>query len=136
MSAEFPHQLVGTYHDIDYYLAEEDIFLVVPRSGFRDTAESARQNVEYLNDYIRKAGRKFGAVIILKHVLSQDAETRRTYQSLTENGLYFGLALVVDSAMSRAVAGFFMGFSKPAVPTQLFDTAENGIEWLKTIRPN
>lgn len=130
-----PYQLIGTYNDIDYYLVEEDIFLVVPRSGFRDTAESARQNVEYLNNYIRKAGRKFGAIIVLKHVLSQDADTRRAYQTLTENGLYFGLALVVDSTLSRAVAGFFMGFSKPVVPTQLFDTAENGINWLKSIRP-
>ncbi len=88
-----------------------------------------------MNDYARKAGKTFGTVVVLANVLTQDAETRRVYQSLAGNGLYFGLALVVDSALSRALASFFMGFSKPAIPTQLVNTIENGIVWLRTIRP-
>lgn len=48
--------------------------------------------------------------------------------------LYFGLALMVNNGLSRALVSFFMGFTKPPVPTQSFDTIENGIEWLKTVR--
>lgn len=73
--------------------------------------------------------------MVIANVLTQDAETRRVYQNLVGNGLYFGLALVVNSALSRALAGFFMGFTKPLVPTQLFDTIEKGIEWLGSIHP-
>ncbi len=135
MSHTAQYQHVGTYIDTDYYLAGPDILLVIPRAEFHDTPELARKTSDYMNDFARAAGKKLGTVVVLTNVLTQDAETRRVYQSLAGNGLYFGLALVVDSALSRALAGFFMGFSKPTIPTQLFGTVEKGIEWLKTIQP-
>ncbi len=129
------YQSVGTDDNSDYYLTDADILLAIPKAGMVDTPQKARTASDFMNAYVRQAGKKFGTVVVMANVLSQDAETRRIYQNLAGNGLYFGLALVVDSALSRALASFFMGFSKPSIPIQLFDTVEKGTEWLRTIRP-
>lgn len=129
------YRSVGTDGHSDYYIADPDIILVIPKPGMVDSQQSARVAADFMNDCARKAGRKLGTVVVMSNILSQDAETRRIYQSLAGNGLYFGLALVVDNALSRALASFFLGFSKPTIPTQLFDTVEKGAEWLQTIRP-
>jgi hypothetical protein len=126
---------VGSMAGINYYIADHDILLVVPPIGYVDTPQLAQQCADFMNEYISKAGGKFATVVIMSNVLTQDAETRRVYQKLSGNGLYFGVALVVDSALSRALASFIIGLSKPAVPTQLFGTVEKSIEWLRTIRP-
>lgn len=129
------YQQVGSMAGADYYIADPDILLIIPQTGFVDNPQLAQQNADFMNEYARKTGRKIGAVVVMSNILTQDAETRRVYQKLAGNGLYYGLALVVDSALSRALATFFIGLSKPAIPTQLFDTVEKSIEWLGTIRP-
>lgn len=129
------YQQVGSVAGADYYIADSDILLVVPQIGFVDSPQLAQRNSDFMNQYIQKAGGKFGTVVVMSNILTQDAETRRVYQKLAGNGLYYGLALVVDSALSRALAGFFIGLSKPVIPTQLFDTIEKSVEWLRTIRP-
>ncbi len=129
------YQSVGTDGHSDYYIADPDIILVIPKPGMVDSPQSAHAAADFMNACARKAGREMGTVVVMSNILSQDAETRRIYQSLAGNGLYFGLALIVDSALSRALASFFKGFSKPSIPTQLFDTVEKGTEWLRTVRP-
>lgn len=135
MSDLSQYQYFGAAAGADYYWADPDILLVIPSAGYHDTPQLASQSADFMNDCARKAGKKIGVVVIMSNVLTQDAETRRVYQELAGNGLYFGLVLVVDSALSRALASFFMGFSRPPIPLQLFSTMEKGIEWLRTIRP-
>ncbi len=129
------YQRVGSMAGADYYLADSDILLVIPSSGYHDSPELARRSADFMNECAHKIGGKVGTVVVMSNVLTQDAETRRVYQNLAGNGLYFGLVLVVDSALSRALASFIIGFSKPPIPTQLFESVEKGIEWLRTIRP-
>ena len=57
MTDSSQYQSVGTYLDIDYYLAESDIILLIPRAGYRDTPQLARQTSDYMNDYVRKIGK-------------------------------------------------------------------------------
>ena len=129
------YESVGSDGYTDYYITDSDILLAIPKTGMVDTPETARVAADFINACARKAGKKLGTVVVMSNIVSQDAETRRVYQNLAGNGLYFGLALVVDNALSRALASFFLGFSRPAIPTQLFDTVEKGTEWLRTIRP-
>lgn len=129
------YQQVGSVAGADYYITDPDILLVIPQVGFVDSPQLAQRSSDFLNEYASKIGMKFGTIVVMTNVLAQDAETRRIYQKLAGNGLYFGLAMVVDSALSRALAGFFIGLSKPPIPTQLFDSVEKSIEWLRTIRP-
>jgi hypothetical protein len=129
------YQQIGSTAGADFYVTDSNILLIIPQAGFVENSQLAQQRSDFLNEYARKAGRKFGIVVVIANILTQDAETRRVYQTQVSNGLYYGLALVVDSALSRAIATFFIGLSKPSVPTQLFGTVEKCIEWFKTIRP-
>jgi hypothetical protein len=125
------HQLNGA----DYYLVADDMILIVPPKGYRDSASQARASADFLDDYARKLGKKCALIIIMSNVLSQDAETRRVYNEQPLSGCYYGTALIVDNALSRAIASFLIGLTQTVVPIKLFDTVERGVAWLQTIRP-
>ena len=129
------YQSVGTAADTNYYIADPDILLVIPEDGYVDNPKSARIAVDYQTAYARKLGKKCSTLVVMSNVLSQDAETRRIYNEMTVSGLFFGTALIVSNPLSRAIASFAIGLSKPQVPIKLFDTVEKGIEWLRTVRP-
>jgi len=113
---------------------DPDILIVVPREGTLDTGEDARQNVQHFHAYARALGRACGAVVIMANMLSQEAEARRAYQEI-DTTLFYGGGLVVEDALSRALGSFFIGLSRPNVPTRLFDTVDGAVAWLKTMRP-
>jgi len=100
-----------------------------------DNPQSARVAVDFQIAYARKLGKKCSTLVIMSDVLSQDAETRRTYGEMSGTGLFYATALIVDNPLSRALGSFLIGLSKPQVPLKLFDTIEKGIAWLQTIRP-
>jgi len=127
---------VGRTTNTIVYVAESDpdIIIIVPREGTMDNAKDARENVEYYHSYAHSQGKQCGSLVIMSNMLSQDAEARRAYQEIDTNLFYAG-ALVVESALSRALGSFFIGLSRPRVPTKLFDTVENAIQWLKAMRP-
>ena len=129
------YQSVGTDGNSDYYIADPDILLVIPRPGMVDNPQLARVAVDYQTAYARKLGKKCSTLVIMSNVLSQDADTRRVYDEMTTSGLFFATALIVTNPLSRAIASFAIGFSKPQVPIKLFDTVEKGVEWLRTVRP-
>ncbi len=135
MSDFSQYQHIGVVGDSDYYAVDPDIMLVVPKTSMVDTPQTARANADFIDAYARKLGRKCGTVVVMSNLLSQDAEARRIYRDLAENGLYFGAALVVDSLLSRALGSFFMGLSKPKIPMKLFDSVERSIEWIRSVRP-
>ena len=130
------YKKIGKTANTEVYIAESDpdIMIVVPRKGTMDTLEDASENVAYYHSYARALGRPCGSVVIMSNMLSQDAEARRAYTTL-DPALIYGGALVVESALSRALGSFFIGLTRPRVPTRLFDSVESGVQWLKTIRP-
>lgn len=129
------YQSVGTDGNSNYYIADPDILLVIPKPGMVDTPQTAQVAVDFQLAYARKLGKKCSTLVIMSNVLSQDAETRRVYDKMILSGLFFGTALIVNNPLSRAIASFAIGLSKPQVPVKLFDTIEKGIEWLRTVRP-
>jgi hypothetical protein len=129
------YQSVGTDGNSNYYTADPDILLVIPKAGMVDNPQSARVAVDFQIAYARQFGKKCSTLVIMSNVLSQDAETRRIYGEMSGTGLFFATALVVDNPLSRALGSFLIGLSKPQVPIKLFDTVEKGIEWLRTVRP-
>ena len=127
---------IGKTTNTVIYIAESDpdILIIVPREGTMDNGRDARENVAYYQEYARSLRRSCSSVVIMSNMLSQDAEARRAYTEIDPN-LFYGGALVVESALSRALGSFFIGLTRPKVPTKLFDSVENAIEWLKTMRP-
>jgi len=127
---------VGHTTNTAIYIAESDpdIIIIVPREGTMDTGRDARENVAYFHEYARKFGRTIGSVVIMSNMLGQEPEARRAYTEIDPK-LVYGGALVVESALSRALGSFFVGLTRPIVPTKLFDSVESAVEWLKTMRP-
>jgi len=127
---------IGKTTNTVVYIAESDpdILLVVPREGTMDNYKDAHENVLFFHQYARSLGKPCGSAVIMSNMLSQDAEARRAYSEIDPH-LFYGGALVVESALSRALGSFFVGLSRPVVPTKLFDSIENAFEWLKTMRP-
>jgi hypothetical protein len=136
MSDFSQYQYLGAASDqADYYLIDSDILLAVAKPNMIDTPQLAQANADFQTVYLRQLGKKGATIVIMSDILAQDAVSRRIYSDLLDTGLFYGLALVVDKPLSRALASFIIGFSKAKVPTKLFDTVEKAIEWLRTIRP-
>lgn len=126
---------VGKTAATDFAIADPDILIGTPKPGTVDNPETAKDNVEFEANYARELGRRICVVILVDNLLSQDAETRRIYtEGLGEDVLY-GVALVTGNALGRAIASFFMGLSKPKVPTKIFDSVSGAIVWAQSIRP-
>ena len=124
-----------TTNTVTYSLeAEPDILLIVPVEGTMDNARDARENVAFFYSYARQLGKPIGCAVIMSNMLSQEAEARRAYAEIDPK-LVYGGALVVESALSRALGSFFVGLSRPVVPTKLFSSIEGAIDWLKSVRP-
>ena len=126
---------VGDTFNTEYFMFDPDILVVNPTPGYKDNFEAARSNMEWQQTFARKLGRKCGLVVVLNNLLSQDAESRKVYSDGLLPELFYGSALVVSNPLSRAIGSFFIGLSRPKVPTRLFDTVDKAIEWLNTIRP-
>jgi hypothetical protein len=129
------YQLIGSAETGDFYAVDPDIILIIPKTGLVDTRQAAQVSADFLSAYARKLGKKCATIVVMTSVSSQDADARRTYGELIEQGLFFGVAIVVDSPLSRAIGNFVIGFTRSLVPTKLFDKAESAIEWLRTLRP-
>lgn len=126
---------IGSTVNTDYTAADSDIIIVTPKPGTVDNPDMARINVEFQTNYAREQGQKCGLVVVMTNLLSQDAQSRRVYTEGIPASLFYGISLVVGNPLARAIGSFFMGLSRPQVETKLFDSVENAVAWLRTIRP-
>lgn len=126
---------VGRTVNTDYFLAKEDVLVVMPRPGTKDDGDTARANVRFQLDYAHKVGRRIGTIVVVSNLLSQDAAARRVYANEMDPELFFAAALVVSNQLSRAIASFFLGLAKPAFPTRMFEGIEQALAWLDAQRP-
>lgn len=118
---------VGATCNTQYFLVGDDILIVYPNPGSVDDGASARENVAFQMGLAQKLGRPLGFVVVVSSLTSQDAEARRVYAAgmLPERSL--GVALVVQNPLSRAIASFFLGLTKPKIPTKIVSSIEEGI---------
>jgi hypothetical protein len=129
------YKSVGSTVNTDYTIADPDILIVTPKPKTVDNPELARINVEFQANYASQLGSKCSVVVVMTNLLSQDAATRRIYSEGITPAQFFGIALVVGNPLARAIGSFFMGISRPEVETKMFNSVENAVAWLQTIRP-
>lgn len=126
---------VGSAPHHDLMIADaEDILIVVPEEGFKDTAETSRLTVAALREYAQKLGKKCGLVIIANNLLSQDAESRRNYAEGITPDLFFGVTMVVSSALARAIGNVAIRLTVMRIPICLSESVESGIAWIESNR--
>lgn len=125
----------GRTSNTSYSTAAADILVVQPDEGLRDDGDSARENMAFQTEYARSLGRPIAVIVLLSSLKGQDAEARRVYAEGMDTTLFYASALVVGNALARAIGSFFLGLSKPATPTDLFDRIERAIAWAESHRP-
>ena len=127
--------LIGRTYNTHYFLLSDDVLIVLPDKGLSDNGNSARVNIDYQTAYARMLGRPCAVVVVLDSLTSQDTEARRIYASGMQPTLFYAAALIVSNPLACAIGSFFLGLTRPAVPTKLFDTVEAATAWVATHRP-
>ena len=126
---------LGRTFNTHYFLLADDVMIVVPDKGLKDDGASARVNMDYQTAYARLVGRRCCVVVVIDSLTSQDAEARRVYAAGMQPSLFYAAALVVTSPLARAIGSFFLGLTRPPVPTKLFESVEDAAAWIVTQRP-
>jgi hypothetical protein len=126
---------LGRTLNTHYFLLADDVLIVLPDKGLRDDGASAQVNIDYQISYARLLGRRCCVIVVIDSLSSQDSEARRIYASGMQPTLFYAAALVVTSPLARAIGSFFLGLTKPAVPTRLFESVEAAAAWAVTQRP-
>ncbi len=126
---------IGRTHNTRYFLASEDVMIVLPDQGLRDDGASARINIDFQTAYARMLNRRCAVVVVIDSLTSQDAEARRIYAAGMQPALFFAAALIVTNPLARAIGSFFLGLTRPAVPTKLFESVDAATSWCASLRP-
>ncbi len=121
------------YHDFLTPDAD-DILVVVPEAGFKDTVEYARVTVAALQDYARRLGKKCGLVIVINNLLAQEPESRRVYADGLNPQLFWAIAMVVNNPFARVIGNLALHLNTVQVPLSLVESVDAGITWLEANR--
>jgi hypothetical protein len=130
-------QPVGSTRNTTYRTkaGASDILIVLPEPGLRDDVESARMNLAFQTSYADTVGRRCAVIVLLGSLLSQDADARRIYAAGMTPDRFFAASLVVTSPISRAIGSFFLGLTRPSVPTSMWGDFPKAIAWAESQRP-
>ena len=121
---------VGSAPHHELMVAEsDDILIVVPETGFKDTPDASRVTVAALRDYAQKLGKKCGLVVVANNLLAQEPESRRVYADEVTPDLFYGIVMVVSNPLARVIGNIATRLATLKVPLVLADTIEAGIAW-------
>jgi hypothetical protein len=112
-----------------YYEVVHDVLVAVPHEGYVQTENDARASLGEADRIARESGRKHALIILVDHVRSQDARSRRVWAAEANPGLRCGFALVCKSMLARAIGSFFMGLNRPVVETRMFAGFDDALAW-------
>lgn len=126
---------VGSAPHHDLMIAEaEDILIVVPEQGFKDTPDASRVTLAALREYAQKLGKKCGLVIVANNLLAQEPESRRIYADGVTPDLFYGIVMVVTSPLARVIGNIATRLSTLKVPLVLAESIEAGVAWSEANR--
>jgi hypothetical protein len=122
---------IGRSANADFYEVEPHVLAVVPFDGCTDDEETARQSIETQLNHLREHRTRAGVVVFMDPVAEQTAGARTVYRDLPDPAFHVCFALVGGTGFGRAVASFFIGLSPPKVPTRMFASFDEAIEWIR-----
>jgi hypothetical protein len=124
--------LIGRTSKSTYYLAEPTVLACVPDNRCTDDEASARENASFQENYWVSEGRTGCCLVFFDFLADQTAEARAVYRTFPFVK-QVGVALVGGTPLSRAIASFFMGLSRPKTPTRFFGTAADAFAWCRSV---
>lgn len=98
--------------------------------GAVQTLDDAKENGAAMDKIMQ--GRQFRALVDLRQMKSQDREAREYYTQPGHTPGLVAIALLIGSPMSRVIGNLYMGFTKSDIPTRLFTSDADALQWLET----
>ncbi len=126
------YPLIGETANSRYFEVARDVMLVIPHAGARDTGATAQENVAFQAAHLGPRGGGV-VVIMMDNMVDQDREARRMYQTGSDPSWMRGTALVGGSMLTRAIAAFFLGVSRPRTPLKMFGTLDAALAWARAL---
>lgn len=121
----------GETANATFFEVEPNILAVVPVEGCTDDEATAKASIETQLAYLRPKGQKAGVIIFLDPIAEQTAAARTVYRDAPDPVFQACFALVGGTFFGRTVGSVFLGLSKPRVPTSMFGSFEEALEWCR-----
>jgi hypothetical protein len=111
------------------WLGEDGIARVIHVPGAEVTLEAAKETMAaYLKIY---KGKRRPLFVDTKTMRSLAREARQFYAGEEAAKVANAVALIVATPVSRVLGNFYLGISKPHLPSRLFSSEEEALNWLK-----
>ncbi len=110
-------------------LEEDGIVRIIHFPGAELTLEDARDS---MSAYLKlNLGKRRPLFVDIRNLKSFNREARQYYAGDEAANSASACALVVSSPVSRVLANFYLGISNPRLPTRMFSSGDEALEWLK-----
>jgi len=111
------------------WLGDDGIARIIHVPGAELTLEDAQETMAaYLKLY---QGKRRPLYIDTKTMKSMSRETRQYYAGAEAAKVASAAAVIVGTPVSRVLGNFYLGISNPLLPTRLFSSEDDALEWLK-----
>ena len=111
------------------WLADDGIIRQVLREGAEQTLTDAKEDQEIYSKLCNR--QKIPTLIDISAIRSITREARLFYSQELAVKYNSAMVLVVGSQVSRVIANFMLGLTRPAIPIRLASSQEKGLNWLK-----
>lgn len=116
---------VKKYHT---WMGEDGICRTKVKEGSDISLEDAMENTVVVTSFFKD--KKFPIMIDARGIKSMSREARNHFSARGRDSKTNSFGIIVKSPISRVVGNFFLGISKPSVPTKLFENEEEAKQWL------
>ncbi len=117
------------------YWIRPGIVAALPDEGVVETPDLSATVYAGYTRLAQELGHPVAIVVLVDRLGDQTPEVRRYWQQVMKTDVLCCAALVSESFFARAISSFFVGISKPEVPTRIFGTLDRAVEWAETHLP-
>ena len=111
------------------WLGDDGIVRIIWGPGAEVTLEDARESMAA---YLKiNEGRKRPLLVDTKTMKSLARGARQFYAGEEAAQVASAVALIVDTPVSKVLGNFYLGISNPLLPTRLFTSEDEALQWLK-----
>jgi len=111
------------------WMGKDGIVRTKVKPGSEVLLEDAIENSNCVNGLTQD---KFTLIVDARGVKSITKEAREHFSVKGRSSRCLSIAIIVDSHLSRMIANFYIGLTKPVLPVKLFNTEANAVNWCKT----
>ena len=109
---------------------EPDIYALIPPENHKETENTARLTLEFVDEVIIGRGRSGALLVYADRMLSMDGGARRVYAK-ARTQTHNCVALLGGTSLTRAIGSFFLGINKPSVAMKMTASFEEALAWCR-----